>query len=98
LFVVLLAVASVSLGALALQERRNEHELLQHLASQASLILRNLQLTAQLRAKIDELRASLRRLVEAQDVDRRRGAAANHRAQYSAPCWSSSLRTPVASG
>jgi len=57
-----------------------------------------LQLMAQLRAKIDELRASLRRLVEVQDVDRRRGAAANHRAQYSAPCWSSSLRTPVASG
>jgi signal transduction histidine kinase len=66
------------LGALALQKPRNEplsvgeDRLLQHLASQAGLVLRNARLTAELRAKIDELRASRRRLVEAQDQERRK--------------------------
>jgi signal transduction histidine kinase len=66
------------LGALALEKPRNEHlsvgedRLLQHLASQAGLVLRNARLTAELRAKIDELRASRRRLVEAQDEERRK--------------------------
>jgi signal transduction histidine kinase len=66
------------LGALALQKPRNEplsvgeDRLLQHLASQAALVLRNARLTAELRAKIDELRASRRRLVEAQNEERRK--------------------------
>src|SRR5204863_171683 len=42
-----------------------EDELLHHLASQAGLVLRNA-------ALIDELRASRRRLVEAQDAERRK--------------------------
>jgi signal transduction histidine kinase len=66
------------LGALSLTKPRNEplspaeEHLLQHLASQAGLVLRNAQLTAELRATIDELRASRRRLVEAQDAERRK--------------------------
>ncbi len=59
------------LGALTLHKPPNESltstedELLRHLASQAGLVLRNAALTAELRATIDELRASRRRLVEA---------------------------------
>ena len=59
------------LGALSLQKPRNEpltgteDELLQDLASQAGLVLRNA-------ALIDELRASRRRLVGAQDAERRK--------------------------
>ena len=59
------------LGALSLQKPRNESltstedELLQHLASQAGLVLRNA-------ALIDELRASRRRLVETQDAERQK--------------------------
>ena len=59
------------LGALSLQKPRNEpltsteDELLRHLASQAALVLRNA-------ALIGELRASRRRLVEAQDAERRK--------------------------
>ena len=59
------------LGALSLQKPRNESltstedELLRHLASQAGLVLRNA-------ALIDELRASRRRLVGAQDAERRK--------------------------
>ena len=49
-----------------------EDSLLQHLASQASLVMRNAQLTAELRATIEELLASRRRLVGAQDAERRR--------------------------
>ena len=49
-----------------------EDSLLRHLASQASLVMRNAQLTAELRATIDQLLASRRRLVEAQDAERRR--------------------------
>ena len=66
------------LGALSLTKPRNEplssteDELLQHLASQAGLVLRNAALTADLQATIDELRASRRRLVEAQDAERRK--------------------------
>ena len=66
------------LGALSLTKPRNEplssteDELLQHLASQAGLVLRNAALTAELQATIDELRASRRRLVEAQDAERRK--------------------------
>jgi signal transduction histidine kinase len=59
------------LGALSLRKPRNEpltgteDELLQDLASQAGLVLRNA-------ALIGELRASRRRLVEAQDAERRK--------------------------
>jgi signal transduction histidine kinase len=66
------------LGALSLRKPRNEpltgaeDKLLQHLAAQAGLLLRNARLTADLRATIEELRASRRRLVEAQDAERRK--------------------------
>jgi signal transduction histidine kinase len=66
------------LGALSVRKPPNEpltsaeDKLLQHLASQAGLVLRNAQLTADLRATIEELRASRRRLVEAQDAERRK--------------------------
>ena len=51
---------------------QHEDELLRHLASQAGLVLRNAALTAELRATIDDLRASRRRLVQAQDTERQR--------------------------
>jgi signal transduction histidine kinase len=66
------------LGALAIQKARNEplstteDKLLHDLASQAGLVLRNVRLTAELRTTIEELRASRRRLVEAQDAERRK--------------------------
>jgi signal transduction histidine kinase len=66
------------LGALAIQKPRSEplstteDKLLHDLASQAGLVLRNVRLTAELRATIDELRASRRRLVGAQDAERRK--------------------------
>jgi signal transduction histidine kinase len=66
------------LGALALEKPRNEplspteDKLLQDLASQAGLVLRNVRLTAELQATVDELRASRRRLVDAQDEERRK--------------------------
>jgi signal transduction histidine kinase len=66
------------LGALALQKPRNEplstteDKLVEHLASQAGLVLRNVRLTTELRATIDELKASRRRLVGAQDAERRK--------------------------
>jgi signal transduction histidine kinase len=49
-----------------------EDELLAQLASQAGLVLRNARLTAELQATIDDLRASRRRLVQAQDAERQR--------------------------
>jgi signal transduction histidine kinase len=66
------------LGAISLTKPASEpltsaeDSLLQHLASQASLVMRNAQLTAELRATIDQLLASRRRLVEAQDAERRK--------------------------
>jgi signal transduction histidine kinase len=66
------------LGALTLHKPRNEpvsdaeDRLLEHLASQAGLVLRNVRLTAELQATIDDLRASRRRLVRAQDEERHR--------------------------
>jgi signal transduction histidine kinase len=66
------------LGALTLEKPPNEplspteDTLLQDLAAQAGLVLRNVRLTAELQASIDELRASRRRLVEAQDEERRK--------------------------
>ncbi len=65
-------------GALTLTKPRNEpltpteDKLLEDLASQAGLVLRNARLAAELQASIDELRASRRRLVEAQDEERRK--------------------------
>jgi len=49
-----------------------EDKLLAQLASQAGLVLRNARLTAELQATIDDLRASRRRLVQAQDAERQR--------------------------
>jgi len=66
------------LGAITLQKPKSEplsaaeDKLLEHLASQAGLVLRNVVLTAELRATIDDLRASRRRLVQAQDAERQR--------------------------
>jgi signal transduction histidine kinase len=66
------------LGAITVQKPRNEavsateDKLLEHLASQAGLVLRNVRLTAELQAHIDDLRASRRRLVQAQDTERQR--------------------------
>jgi signal transduction histidine kinase len=70
-------------GALTLAKPRNEaltptedkllQDLaLQDLASQAGLVLRNVRLTTELQASVDELRASRRRLVQAQDEERRK--------------------------
>jgi len=49
-----------------------EERLARDLASQAGLVLHNVRLTAELRARLEELRASRRRLVAAQDAARRR--------------------------
>jgi len=62
------------LGALAITKRRGdrvtpgESKLLDDLASQTALVLRNLRL-------VEELRASRERIVRAQDEERRRGRA-----------------------
>jgi signal transduction histidine kinase len=66
------------LGALTVHKPRNEpilaaeDKLLQHLASQAGLVLRNVRLTDELKGTIDDLRASRLRLVRAQDDERQR--------------------------
>ena len=66
------------LGAITLEKAKNEavpaaeDMLLTDLASQAGLVLRNVRLTAELQATIDDLRASRRRLVQAQDDERQR--------------------------
>lgn len=66
------------LGALTIQKRRgealtpNEQRLIDDLAGSASSVLRNLGLQAQLSARADELAASRRRLVDVQDLERRR--------------------------
>ncbi len=66
------------LGAITIEKPKNEpvsaaeDKLLAHLASQAGLVLRNVRLTAELQATIDDLRASRRRLVRAQDEERQR--------------------------
>lgn len=46
--------------------------LVRDLAGQAGLIMRNVRLTADLRARLDDLRAAQKRLVAAQDEERRR--------------------------
>lgn len=66
------------LGALTLTKppneplARTEEKLLADLASQAGLVLRNVRLTADLRARLEELRSSRERLVTAQDEERRK--------------------------
>src|SRR5947207_5699420 len=66
------------LGAITVQKPASEpvsaaeDKLLTHLASQAGLVLRNVALTAELQASIDDLRASRRRLVQAQDAERQK--------------------------
>jgi signal transduction histidine kinase len=66
------------LGALTLVQRAGENlaaveeSLVQDLADQAGLVLRNFALNAELLKRLDELRASRQRLVAAQDDERRR--------------------------
>ena len=49
-----------------------ETKLLSDLASQVGLVLRNVRLTSELQARLEELKASRQRLVAAQDEERRR--------------------------
>ncbi|HEY7925827.1 MAG TPA: sensor histidine kinase [Candidatus Dormibacteraeota bacterium] len=66
------------LGALSVTKRSGESltpvedSLLDHLAAQAGLVLKNVGLTSDLQARLEELRASRQRLVSAQDEERRR--------------------------
>jgi signal transduction histidine kinase len=66
------------LGALTVTKPPNdpltgaEDKLVEDLAAQAGLVLRNVRLTEELRANLEELRASRQRLVTAQDIERRR--------------------------
>ena len=66
------------LGALSVTKRRGEsltpveEKLLDDLAHQAGLVLKNVGLAADLQRRLEELRASRQRLVSAQDAERRR--------------------------
>jgi signal transduction histidine kinase len=66
------------LGALSVSKRKGEsltpieEKLLDDLANQAGLVLKNVGLTADLQRRLEELRASRQRLVAAQDHERRR--------------------------
>jgi signal transduction histidine kinase len=66
------------LGALTVTKRQGEsltpveEKLLDDLASQAGLVLKNVGLTAELLQRLEDLRASRQRLVAAQDEERRR--------------------------
>jgi signal transduction histidine kinase len=66
------------LGALSVSKRRGESltpiegKLLEDLAHQAGLVLKNVGLTADLQRRLEELRGSRQRLVAAQDQERRR--------------------------
>jgi signal transduction histidine kinase len=66
------------LGALSVSMPANDpmdetkEELVRHLAGQAGLVLRNVRLTEELRARLDDLRAAQKRLVTAQDAERKR--------------------------
>jgi signal transduction histidine kinase len=66
------------LGALAVRKPESdpltpaESRLLDDLAAQAGLVLRNVRLTEELRANLEELQASRQRIVSAQDQERRR--------------------------
>jgi signal transduction histidine kinase len=67
-----------ALGALAVTMPANDpldparSKLVDDLAAQAGLALRNVRLTTELRAKLDELSAAQKRIVAAQDQERRR--------------------------
>jgi signal transduction histidine kinase len=50
----------------------DDQRLLSDLASQAGLVLNNVRLTEELRARLEELKASRQRIVTAQDMERRR--------------------------
>ena len=66
------------LGALAVRKPQSDpispadDKLVSDLASQAGLVLRNVRLTEELRARFDDLRAAQKRIVAAQDRERRR--------------------------
>ena len=66
------------LGALSVAMPANDpmdptkERLMADLASQAALVFRNVGLTEELRGRLDDLRAAQKRLVAAQDVERRR--------------------------
>jgi signal transduction histidine kinase len=66
------------LGALSVTKSRAdplrpaEEKLMEDLASGAGLVLRNVRLTAELLARLDELKASRQRIVAAQDEERRK--------------------------
>jgi signal transduction histidine kinase len=66
------------LGVLTLTKRKGEslspteEKLISDLAHQAGLVLRNVGLTAELRQRLEDLRRSRQRLVQAQDEERRR--------------------------
>ncbi|MGZ8580485.1 MAG: sensor histidine kinase, partial [Actinomycetota bacterium] len=66
------------LGALAVRKPASDpispadDKLISDLASQAGLVLRNVRLTEELRARLDDLRAAQKRIVAAQDRERRR--------------------------
>ena len=66
------------LGALSVMKRKGdpvtptEQKLIDDLAHQAGLVLRNVGLASELRHRLDELRSSRQRLVRAQDEERRR--------------------------
>ena len=67
-----------TLGALAVRKPVNDpispadEKLIAGLASQAGLVLRNVRLTEELKANLDDLKAAQRRIVSAQDEERRR--------------------------
>ena len=66
------------LGALAVRKPSSDpvshadEKLIADLASQAGLVLRNVRLTEALKARLDDLKAAQKRLVSAQDAERRR--------------------------
>jgi signal transduction histidine kinase len=66
------------LGALSVAMPANDpmdptkEQLVRHLAGQAGLVLSNVRLTEDLRARLDDLRAAQKRLVAAQDAERKR--------------------------
>jgi signal transduction histidine kinase len=66
------------LGALSLEKRTGEtlsateRKLVEDLAGQAGLVLRNVRLTEELLARLEDLKASRQRLVAAQDEERRK--------------------------
>jgi signal transduction histidine kinase len=66
------------LGALAVRKPANDpithvdEKLIADLASQAGLVLRNVRLSEALKARLDDLKAAQKRLVSAQDAERRR--------------------------